>query len=710
LFQALRKASGLDFSQYKMGTIQRRVQRRMVLHKMEGLVDYIAFARNNPEELRSLEKDLLINVTQFFRDSEAFEALKTVAIPALLKDRHPNDPIRVWVPGCATGEEVYSLAICLLESLGEHAGITPIMMFGMDVSDAAIDKARAGRYVENIVADVSPERLNRFFTRIDGGYQISRTVRELCVFAHQDITRHPPISGMDLISCRNVLIYLSPSLQKRILPLFHYSLKEGGFLFLGGSETVGSFTELFAPVDEKHKIYRRRNAPSPLVFDFTVREPVALEVPRVKSEPQILAPFDIQREADRLVLSKYGPPGVVINDNLEIIQFRGQTGSYLEPAPGVPSLNILKMAREGLLPDLQTAIDQVRKTDVPAQKETLLRMFDTYRRVNVEVSPLTIPPALSRYYVVLFSDVPSSGVGTEKTASEIPAITSEQSSQEQVINQLRKELSTTRGHLQSIIEELEASNEALKAANEEVMSSNEELQSINEELKAANEEVVSSNEELQSTNEELQSAKEELRAANEELTKINDELKKRNEDSKRLTDDLTNLFGSVNVAILMLEQNLSIRLFNPQASKLFNLIPTDVGRPISDLKPRLLVPDLDQLATEVLETFAHSERDVQHQDGRWYHLSVRPYRTKDNKIDGVVVTVVDVDTIKRSEQQRAEAERRLRTLVETAADGIVTIDEKGTIQSFNAAAEHLFGYTVAEVVGRNVKMLMPPPH
>ena len=688
LFQALRKATGLDFTQYKSATVHRRIRRRMILRQLDRLSDYVAFARDDPGELRALSQDMLINVTNFFRDPESFEALKTVVFPDLLKDRDPANPVRVWVPGCASGEEVFSLAICLLEHLGDGAGGPPIKLFGTDVSDAAIEKARAGRYMENIAGDVSAERLRRYFALADGAYQINRSIRDMCVFARQDVTRDPPISTVDLVSCRNLLIYLTAAAQKRALPLFHYALREGGFLFLGGSETIGTFSDLFAAVDERHKIYRRRAAPNPLVFDFSVRELGSVEVPAARAGHQVPSQVEVQREADRLVLAQYGPPGVVVNDDMGILQFRGQTGEYLEPAPGVPSSNLLKMVREGLLHDLVAAVDEVRRSNAPVRREALMRAGERYRRVNLEVSPLTIPPARGPYFVVLFGAGPPSEAPVVEGVATPPTGTGEPAPEQRLIIQLRGELEATRGHLRSNIEKLETSNE---------------------ELKAANEEIVSSNEELQSTNEELQSAKEELQATNEELTTVNDEMKRRNQEATRLTDDLLNLLGSVNVAIVMLGQDLRIRRFNPSAGKLFNLIPADAGRPIGDLKSPLLAQNLDALAAEVLESLSGRDREARHQDGRWYNLSVRPYRSQENKIDGVVVTAVDVDAIKRSEQQRGEAERRLRSILDTAAEGIVTIDEMGTVLSFNDAAERLFGYAAEDVIGRNVKMLMPSP-
>jgi two-component system CheB/CheR fusion protein len=687
LFLAVRQATGVDFAPYKRGTVFRRIQRRMLVHQLAQLEDYVRYVKDHPAEAQTLYEDILIHVTSFFREPDTFETLKAAMLPALMRDRPPDAPFRVWVPGCSTGEEVYSLAIALLEFLGDKAAKTPIKIFGTDISELAIDKARAGRYLENITADVAPERLRRFFVSTEGGYQIIKAIRDLCVFARQDVTRDPPFSSMDLISCRNVLIYLGPGLQKRVLPVFHYALKDSGFLLLGSSETIGLFSDLFAVADSKHKIYSRKAVPGRMAFDFSTPELGSAEPPFAgRAGPHGLSGLDLQKEADRLVLNTYAPAGVVVNEDMEIVQSRGQTGPFLELAPGVASLNLLKMAREGLQMALRTAIDEAKKGGVSVRKESVrVKTGDHSRLVHLVVNPFTVPTSKQRFFLVLFEDATPPMKSTTDDTGKTASNASLAEASEQSVAQLQDELTVTRNYLQSIIEELEASNE---------------------ELKAANEEIVSSNEELRSTNEELQTAKEELQATNEELGTVNEELRHRNREANELNNDLTNLLSSVQIPILMLGQDLTIRRFTPSAAKVMNLISTDVGRPIGDIKPRIDMPDLESLIVQVVDTFAIKEREVQDREGRWYHLSIRPYRTLDNKIDGAVLTVVDVDTLKRSEQRITEAEARLRAIVDTASEGIITMDEREQLQSFNKAAQKIFGYDAGEVMSKNAALLI----
>jgi len=689
LFREVRRTTGVDFAPYKRATVSRRIQRRMVVHQMERLEDYFQYVRDNPAEAQALFEDILIHVTSFFREPDTFEALKSTALPTLMKDRPGDAPIRIWVPGCSTGEEVYSLAIGVLEFLGDKAAQTPIKIFGTDISEVAIEKARAGKYLENIVADVAPERLGRFFVRVEGrGYQINKAVRDLCVFARQDVTRDPPFSNMDLVSCRNVLIYLGPDLQKRVLPIFHYALKDTGLLLLGNSETIGLFSDLFAVVDSKHKIYSRKAAARQLTIDFAAPELTAREFPPgAQARAHVLSGSDIQKEADRLVLANYAPAGVVINEEMEVLQFRGQTGAYLQPAPGAASFNLLKMAREGLLLPLRTAIEEAKTSGAAIRKEGVrVKTNGQHNLVDVAASPFNLPTSKQRFFLVLFEEAEPGRQRDKPT--EKPDSASLPAADELAIAPLRQELVETRNYLQSVIEAMEASNE---------------------ELKAANEEIVSSNEELRSTNEELQTAKEELQATNEELGTVNEELRHRNRESTELNDDLTNLLNSVQIPILMLGRDLHIRRFTPAAAKVLHMIPADAGRPFGEIKPRMQVADVEQLIAEVVDSLAVMEREVQDLEGHWYNLSIRPYRTLDNKIDGAVIAIVDVDTLKRSEQRIIEAEGYLRAILDTAAEGVITSDEREVIQSFNKAAEQMFGYPADEVRGKNISILMPPP-
>jgi two-component system CheB/CheR fusion protein len=561
ILSLLRNATGVDFTHYKQSTIKRRIKRRMVLQKAHTLKEYIDRLQESRPELDALYQDILIHVTGFFRDPEVFETLKTEIFPHLFRNRASGAPLRVWVPGCSTGEEVYSIVICLLEYLGDAAGSLDIQIFATDISEPALEKARAGVYEESITADVSPERLRRFFVKTTRGYQVNKAIRDACVFARQDLVKDPPFSRLDLISCRNLLIYMGPVLQRKVLPIFHYALKPTGYLLLGNAESIGGNAEHFSMVDRKHKIYAKKLLPARLAVDFS-RGDLALDRADLARKPEEVAnPFDIQKEAECILLAKFAPAGVIVNDDLEILQFRGHTGAFLEPMPGQASLTLPKMAREGLLVDVRAAIQKARKEDAPARKQGLqVKRDGRLLEVDIEVIPIKGPTSAERYFLVLFEEVPlpktdarkisKRGSGREATA---------QSAYEQQVNQLQAELAQTKSTLQSIIEGQETTNEELKSANEEILSANEELQS---------------------TNEELETAKEELQSTNEELTTLNEELQNRNQELSVDNNDLWNLLASVHIPILVLGNDLRVRHFTPQAEKLLNLIPTDVGRPI----------------------------------------------------------------------------------------------------------------------------------
>jgi two-component system CheB/CheR fusion protein len=619
IFSLLRAATSVDFSLYKNTTIRRRIARRMALHKIEKLEEYVTLLEQNRSELETLYREILIKVTAFFRDPDSFVALKNKVLPEIATRLPQEAPIRVWVPGCATGEEAYSIAIVLIEFMRERNLNTAIQVFATDVNEEALERARAGIYMENISLDVSPERLRRFFVKHDGGFQVSKTVRDVCVFARQNVAKAPPFSKLDMISCRNLLIYLEPALQKRIIPMFHYALKQHGFLLLGGSETIGAFADLFEVADKTQRIYAKRQMLRPQRFDFEpgafVKGGPAFPV----GHPQHEAPVpDLQKEADRLVLSQYGPAGVIVNGDFEVIHFRGKTSAYLEPAPGKASLNLLKMLHEGLLLEVRNAVQKVKRTgDAVRKKNIPTKQPHGFKDVDFDVLPLQPTPE-GRHFLVLFRDseaVPSAAGKDRRSKAE-----------DGQVEQVQHELVATRQYLQAIIEEQEATNEELQSANEEILSSNEELQSINE---------------------ELETAKEELQSTNEELTTVNEELQNRNGELSQINDDLNNLLSSVNIAIVMLSADLRIRRFTPIAGRILNLIATDIGRPITDLRSAIHVPDLGDLIGEVLETVTPRERDVADRDGHRYSLAVRPYRTSDNRIDGAVLTLMDTDSIRR---------------------------------------------------------------
>ncbi len=620
----VRDSLDLDFGHYKRSTIKRRIERRMAVRGKDSLEEYLQLLRSDPAEVRALYQDFLIRVTQFFRDPAAFEALKEHVFPTLVKDRTASRPIRIWVAGCSTGEEVYSLAICLYEYLGNQTAEVPLKILATDLDESALEKARAGIYLDNIEIDVSPERLRRFFHRTDGSYKISKTIREQCVFSRHNLAHDPPFSNLDLVSCRNVLIYMDAPLQRRILPLLHYSLCPDGVLFLGSSETVGQFTDLFETVDAKQRIFSKKQATAAMRMDFapfTGGTDLVRRIGRDEGSAPLWSALDIQREADRIVLSRYAPVGVVIDEAMTVVQFRGRTAPYLEPAPGLATLDLLRMLREGLLAEVRAAIHQARAENTVVVKEDLpIIEHETLRHVKVEVIPFKLPTASVRFFLVLFQDGERiEGAAAPERQPPLPA--------EQQTQQLQQELTALREYLQSVIEEQESTNEELKSANEEILSANEELQS---------------------TNEELQTAKEEAQSANEELATVNDELRHRNAELGRVNNDLVNLLSGVNIPIVMVNRDLRIRRFTPVAEKVLNLIPTDMGRPISDIKSNLLDADLGQLATAVIDTLTPLEREVQDKEGRWYSLRIRPYITLDNMIDGASIVLLDIDSVKKA--------------------------------------------------------------
>lgn len=664
IFSLLRTATKIDFTHYKHTTIKRRIFRRMALYRLEELEDYVRYLHENPAEVQALYQEILINVTSFFRDPDVFETLKREVFPAMLHDRPADLPIRIWVAGCSTGEEAYSIAICLLEFFTHQPRKPPIQIFATDTSEGSIEKARLGIYQQSKVIDLSPERLQRFFTQVEGGYQINKAVRELCIFARQNLIGDPPFSRLDLISCRNVLIYFGAVLQKKLLPMFHYGLNPTGFLLLGASETVGGLSDLFTVVDQKFKIYTKRLSVVKLGMDLIASSP---PIERANLQPIVVGEdkneTELHKAADRIVLNQYAPVGVVIDAQLEILQFRGQTGAYLGPSPGRASLNLLNMAKAGLRLELQAAIQQAKQTSQATRKEgILLRDRDRdvtnspvrTHQVAIDVIPFRPVAADRDYFLVLFETMLVLPLEEEMPGRSNQSKRKKQSSEQQENQRLQQELDSTKIYLQSIIGEQQTTNEDLHAANEEVLSSNEELQS---------------------TNEELQTAKEEIQATNEELSTINDELYRRNSDATNLGNDFQNLLSSINIPILMLEGDLRIRRFTPTAVNLFNLIPTDIGRPLSDIKHNLIIENLEQQILEVIETLNLKTLEIQDRDGHWYDLRIRPYRTLDNRIDGAVVVLVEIDALKHSADQITEARDYAEAIVQTVRESLVVLNE-----------------------------------
>jgi two-component system, chemotaxis family, CheB/CheR fusion protein len=635
--------------------------------------EYIERLRQEPSQLDLLFRDLLIGVTQFFRDPEAFAALESDVIPRLLETKPSNDPIRIWVPGCATGEEAYSIAILVKEAMIQREAAPQVQIFATDLDEQAVTTARHGRY-RKPVTGVTPERIERWFAEEGDDRCVIAAIRDMCVFSIHDIGRDPPFSRLDLISCRNLLIYLDTPLQNRLMQTFHYALRPSGYLFLGASEGVARQGGLFAVLDRKHRLFQRRDdvraslpsgvlSPAPAHPSFGVVQPA-----------QILGDSVDQRA--RNALAKYSPAYVVINRQHEVLRFSGRTGHYIEHAPGAASLNLFNILRKDLLPAVRAAVHKAFASRQPVVHQDLVVAINDHSKiVNLIVEPVA-QEADAELYAIAFQDR-----GFVRPAST-PAETGETA--DAPVHALETELRATRTQLQSTIDDLEMANEDLKSANEEYQSVNEEFQSANE---------------------ELESAKEELQSTNEELTTINSELNAKNEALTEANSDIKNLLDSTEIATLFLDNVLRIKNFTPSMADIFRVRAGDRGRPITDIASRLGYADLEQHVKGVLRTLSMVEREVAiGQHGPTFLMRIRPYRTVSDVIDGVVITFVDITERKRQEEARA----RLAAVVDSSQDAIISEDLDGIITSWNRGAEQLYGYTAQEVVGGPIAVLVPP--
>ncbi len=680
IFALIRAQTGNDFSLYKKSTVNRRIERRMSVHQITDMNNYVRFLQENPDEIDLLFKELLIGVTSFFREPEAFASLKNQAIPQLIKSKKPGDVIRIWVVGCSTGEEAYSIAIILKEHLEElqQKYNFKIQIYATDIDIDAIDVARQGVYPANIIADVAPERLERFFINEDDRYRVKKEIRELIVFAVQNVLTDPPFTKLDILSCRNLLIYLSSTLQKKLFPLFYYSLNPRGFLFLGSSESIGNFTDLFAPRDPKWKIFERRDTSIARrdVIEFPI-SPIPIE-PRIKGEreEQKYTEFNIADAAQKFIIQQIVPPLVVVNDRGDILYTTRRTGKYLEPPVGKVNVNIHAMAREGLKAELSIAI---RKANTDKQKVVMKGLWvktnGSNQPINLKVTPLNEPESLRGLLAVEFEDIelppPEPMPSNDKSTP-----TSELKS----INQaLEKELQSTKEHLQTVIEEMETSQEELKSANEELQSTNEELQS---------------------TNEEVMTSKEELQSLNEELTTLNSELQSKNEDLTQANNDMTNILNSTRVPTIFVDNNLKIKRFTPQATEIINLISNDIGRPITDISSNLQYPGLVDDIKQVLSNLMPKSIEVQTNKGHWYRVHIVPYRTTENIIDGVVLTFIDITKLKKISFDLKERTELSEGIINTIREPLIILDGTLKVISANPSFYKVFDVSPRETEGQ----------
>ncbi len=627
VFALLRDAFRVDFSAYKLPTIRRRLARRMLLRRSADLTEYVALLRSDPAEIEALYRDILIMVTEFFRDPETFAVLREVVFPAILKGKSDGESLRIWVPGCASGEEAYSLAISALDVTEELRRNVPLKIFATDINEPDLKLARRGTYAQSISAQVTVDRLRRYFVASDGGYQVAKAVRDVCVFARHDVTADPPFPRLDLVSCRNLLIYLGPTLQRRVIANLHYGLVAEGYLALGRSESIAGSTRLFDQVDKKHKIFKK---PASSVNAGTLALPVrrrdkhAAESDRFFEEGRPFAAEPgrgVREQADRVLLAEFAPAGVTVDAEYGIVEFRGDTAPYLANRPGRASLNLLDMVRDGLAGKVRAALAEAAETRARVTREGIhLGKGKTRRAIDLHVVPLEANGTL--HYLVLFEEA-----DRPHARGDLPGAASAHSGATEVgeVQRLHDELTSTRERLEALISDKEAANEELRAANEEMLSSGEEMQSVNEEL--------------ETTHEELQSTNEELRARNDELGQVG--------------NDLTNLLSSASFPIVMVDRGLRIRRFTPAAQAVLNVIPGDVGRLITDLRLHIDLPDLEALLGEVIDTGALRERNLKDERGHWYEMQARPYKTADNRIDGAVVTLFDIDeTTRRFDTQK----------------------------------------------------------
>ena len=644
----LRSHTGHDFTLYRRSTLYRRVERRMGIHQVVKISAYVRYLQENPQELGILFKELLIGVTNFFRDPASWEQLAKVALPPLLVDRPPGTGLRAWVAGCSTGEEAYSLAIVFTEVVKELkcADSVTLQIYATDLDKDAIDKARLGLFPVNIAADVTPARLSRFFTKEPGGYRVIKSIRSMVIFAPQNLIMDPPFTKLDILSCRNLLIYLTPELQKKLFPLFHYSLNPGGVLFLGSAESIGSFTNLFSPLALKERLFKRTETVLPGgQLDFpAVFIPTPVHLPADPLTSRRPTP-SLQSVADQMLHARFAPPAVLVNDHGDILYISGRTGKYLEPAAGKANWNVVAMARVGLRNDLASALQKVhRKKGEVTLRGIKLGNEAGAGSVDILVQALEEPKELFGMVLIMFSDsAVQHSPNPPSASSKTPARSARQRELEAELTQAREEISVSR-------EEMQTSQEELRSMNEELQSTNEELQSTNEELMTSKEEMQSLNEELQTVNVELQAKLDELSGAN---------------------NDMKNLLNSTDIATVFLDNDLHVRRFTLQAKTIIKFIPSDVGRPITDLASDLLYPELVKDSHEVLRTLVFSERSIATHDGRWFTVRVMPYRTMDDRIDGVVITFADITASKKIE---AELREQHRTLTKHSAAQGVALD------------------------------------
>ena len=674
---------GHDFRGYKRGTLERRIARRMGLRNIQRLPDYLTYLREKEGEASELYRDLLISVTSFFRDPEAYQALETSVIVKLVEEKDNDQPIRAWVPGCATGEEAYSIAILLIENLEGANKHCPIQIFATDLDEQALTIGRNGIYSTSLMADMSPARLDRFFIKNDGSYRVNKELRESVTFASQNVITDPPFSKLDLVSCRNLLIYLDGKLQDKIIGYFHFALRDEGFLFLGRSESINHLAGLFEPVDKRARIFRRLANTRANVASF----PINAVTSRAMSNSVLPAtrPKETVRMRELMqqqLLRSYAPAAVLTNAKHQVLYFMGPTARYLEQPSGIPTQNLINLVHAELRKNLRTGLKRAIETSEQVIIENAsVQLGRTRKNTKISIRPVTAPGEGDPLFLVTFEDIAAPEANKASTAGS-----PEPEAEEATVDELESKLRDAQEDLQISVEELETANEELQATNEEMMSVNEELQSANE---------------------ELETSKEELQAMNEELSTVNNQLKDKVEQLAELNDDLENFVASTGIATLLLDSKRQIGRFTPPTKCLFNLIDTDTGRPIGDIRQKFDDQNFLQDVDRVFEKFQPVEREIVGEDNATYLMRIVPYRSSEQRPGGVVVTFVDISRRLENERKLRESEARFRNLVENAPDPLIMVDAAGEIILTNAVAQHFFGYSKQELLGMNVDGLIP---
>jgi two-component system CheB/CheR fusion protein len=685
IFLLIRNLTGHDFSLYKRNTVFRRIDRRMNAHQIREFGQYVRYLQENSHEVEQLFKELLIGVTKFFRDPEAFESLKGCLLP-LLSAKPADAVVRVWAPGCSTGEEAYTLAMVLQECLDQLPDkYLKVQIFATDINAEGIDHARAGFYSNNIEGDVSPARLKRFFTPMEGGYQIRKEVRDMAVFALHNINKDAPFIKLDLLVCRNLLIYLSSELQRNLLPVFHYALNSGALLFLGPSENMTGFQALFTPLDVKWKISRRNDVAYSLArianFPFSLSRQAAavpaLTPPAMNPAPRKEGQFVAL--VQKLLLRTFAPPAVVINNKGEILFVNGRTGRYLEPAPGLGGMNVFDMAREEMGFELSGAVHRAYTQHEDVTVEGVkLRTEGGYQLVRISVKYLDAPEALEGLMLVVFEEMPTSKRQRKQTQAQ------EALTRDAVVLALEKELQYTKHRLQTTVEEMESSLEELKSTNEELQSANEELQS---------------------TNEEAMTNKEEMQSLNEELMTLNAQYLNKTEELSQAANDMKNLLDATAIATIFLDNDMIIKRFTPPVERIISLLPTDLGRPITHFASNLSYERLVGDVRQVLDRLVSIETNIQTHSGEWFAMRILPYRTLDNYISGAVITFIDITALKRMEQQLQASTALAESIVENLREPLLVLDRESRVLTLNRPFAEAFQLEAAQAKGQPLEQL-----